>query len=844
MVTAKQQNAHLNKCLVWLWFSIAVCIIYEAAKMSALFSGRLGIIVFGKAVLYLFPLAFLSVLAFTKKNRERLTALTMLLFSIYGLFAYAYMIANEGASLFDDVPKMVMYFGSFAYYAGVFSAFDFSIRLRESSRRLAVRFVAVGIGLTLLSSAYTQVVYIISVGLNMRTIFSAALNMSYCVMLTQGLMMEALLSRARFITFFMTVRNYLSKDRRMLKRPVTSVAFTMRSAPLTIFLMMMTFGFYGYYLIYRITAAVRFYKDDDARRPGVSLALAVFLPIVYPIYWFISMSKHINAACEHYCVPKMQLGGFTAFALLPFFPLLAGIYQSKINELIEANMENKGVPFAERRYMALRELSPARHVRYSIFTLGLYEIYFLYKTHVYCDHIDGVRQTSVKSGMLLSLYLPFYRIYWQSSLALRLDRLCEECSEDKEIYSHVILVSVLMLPIRATYVMRKRLSMIVAADYAQLGVYMPQHIYAHPCVEFDENAIPYPCSKKDRVQITYSTAFMLATFLVLVGIITGIAKQIGIRQSALRYIEDGQYHLAAAEVESGASSRTREEINSILYEKYLSAAAEYISQGDSLNIVKAADWLSGMDDVRSEAVRYEGIKYLFRDGYADQAFKQYLILTNHETREYEDVTQTVREGIKAKLKEMIAAEDIEGAKALASTVDASSDLYDYTGFVEKYASFFIVYNGWDWATAYRRMTETEDKDILMPQYQVISTCRAAAGKYQYEYQSVRSKRRVNVTLSFSMATDGTFIMQTQHYYSSITSPKESNITTTDIAYGEWKIENSIIYLQIDGAIAVQTDVSIGSSSVTLKLNEQFLSLFSAADQAVFDNDEQITFSRS
>lgn len=843
MVVSKEKNANTNKCLVWLWISAAVAFAFAALNLKSLMSG-MSLIKAGNAILYVAPFVFLGACIILKKHRSGVLSLLMLLMSVYGIFICGYKIANEGLSFIYKPNVLFLDSGMLLFYIGVFFAYIYFITLNEKRRKTANTLVWISVVLFVVSAVLYACLEIIENGITVKGITGIITDVISNLFIGPFFFTTVLSSPAKFQKFFMGFPKYVKKNRSVFEYPQTDIEFKMRSVPKTMFLMIITLGFYNLYFIYQITDAIRYYKNDDGRRPGVCLALAVFVPF-YSLYWYSRMAEHINDACERNGVSALKLTETSAFFITLFLmPLTAGIFTAKVNLLIEADMARRGISLAKRKSVALRELSPARFVRYYILTLGIYGLYFLFSANLFIEAANREEESSAKKELLLAMFVPFYRIAYESRTAFRIELLGDDWGMEEHIYSKVAALSVFGLNLFSTYIMKKRLSAIQAMNYANANVELEQHVYATPLGFINRKELKRACVGEERINTTKRAAVVMAGLLLVAGFVTGFIKQMSIYNKALDYLNNAQYYLAAATVENGANEWNARKINEMLDNSFEAMVKEYTAQKDGLNMVKTADWMKNIDDAKAKEVRYTGIGFLAQSGLAQDAFNQYLILTDNGKQPYRDEKTIVYEAIHDKIKEHIKAGEVESAKAFAAKVAVYPEFADFTDIVDKYEQFLIVYNGWDWGAAEQRLEQVSDKSIFEKERDTITLARAMRGTYTYSFDSTRPTRiKVKVDLSLTLGSDGTFTFDNVYVRSNIANPKETDYVITNLAYGNWKAQGDSLTLKVDGEEFCTLEIYV-MNGLTITVNEEFLSLFTAADSKYLEELNKVPFIRS
>lgn len=81
------------------------------------------------------------------------------------------------------------------------------------------------------------------------------------------------------------------------------------------------------------------------------------------------------------------------------------------------------------------------HVLLLIFTFGIYQLYWFYKTTQYLNTVDQYHKTqNPLAQLLLCMFVPFYQVYWVYSNAKRIDYVarCHNIESDITMISFVL----------------------------------------------------------------------------------------------------------------------------------------------------------------------------------------------------------------------------------------------------------------------------------------------------------------------------------------------------------------------------------------------------------------------
>ncbi len=105
---------------------------------------------------------------------------------------------------------------------------------------------------------------------------------------------------------------------------------------------------------------------------------------------------------------------------------------------------------AENAYPAYNDMyvGMVKHILLSLFTLGIYNCIWIYKT---TEVLNGGKNEIQNGGkkLLLCIFVPFYRIYWYYNQSKRLESLMKEKDANASDFAMVPLILAIFVPIVA-----------------------------------------------------------------------------------------------------------------------------------------------------------------------------------------------------------------------------------------------------------------------------------------------------------------------------------------------------------------------------------------------------------
>ena len=104
--------------------------------------------------------------------------------------------------------------------------------------------------------------------------------------------------------------------------------------------------------------------------------------------------------------------------------------------------------------------SMAVHVLLMLFTCGIYNLVWIYRTTKYLNCVEGEQPRSAANKLLLCMFVPFYSIYWTYQSAQRIDKLAKQKGRASDI-STLCLVLAILVPIVPPILMQAKINEIV-----------------------------------------------------------------------------------------------------------------------------------------------------------------------------------------------------------------------------------------------------------------------------------------------------------------------------------------------------------------------------------------------
>ncbi|MEZ4358083.1 MAG: DUF4234 domain-containing protein [Eubacteriales bacterium] len=835
----KKLNANTNNIMCLLYVSSVFILIFALFTGIPLLRGGLALFKVTKLGGLLLLLILTTALLISKNRRIMFIGYILLLYAMYNLLYSSYSLVNGGLTELLNAGTAFSNIGGIFWAGGLLLTFLYIVKKKDRLRASARKLIIISILFNLVSAVYTYVISFIENGFVLNEIYTLLLNIIASAFLLQWLFATVLLSEIRSNAFFFAYPTRYKKDKSVYEPPQVDTAFKTQSVPLAIFLFIITLGFYNLYFIYKTTDALRYYSNSDAKRPGVSLALAIFIPF-YIIYWYVKTSREINETAQKLNTSSMSVKRGTAFFMcILCMPLLMGIFMGKINAFIEADMAKKGVGLIKRRSYTLKELSSVRFIFYYIMTFGIYGLYFLYTSNVFLDAALKRKNKNAGRKVLLCMIIPFYRIYLEVATAKHMEKLLLSWT-DKEIKisKKVFLFNILLLNIISGYIMRKSMSIIVDINYSHINCSLPDFTYKLAYVKCPEIS---PFSKTDTdKKLTVTTATVIAAITVVVGMGTSIINQIHIGSTVTEYINSGQYYLAEAYLK-GAPPDTKSWIEKQLYSVYVEKAETALTEKDTITASKMANRLSNLDLNKSKDIRYRNIGLLIDNDDLKDAFSEYLNLSENETNPYKDEVTLLNDAFLDDIKSYIKVSDIDKAKEIAAIVKDSRELGSIYDFVKPYEEFFTVYNGGEWGSAIERLSNLPDKSIVIAKKTQLEDMQNYFGSFEYSFESKRTGNvKVNVKLTFNFASSGNFSLIESYVKSSIKNPTDDDYVTKTLQDGNWRKDGAKVDLYIDGELKASIQAYV-VGGLKVVLDQEFFNLINTSDIRTLTGQESILF---
>ena len=107
--------------------------------------------------------------------------------------------------------------------------------------------------------------------------------------------------------------------------------------------------------------------------------------------------------------------------------------------------------------------SMAVHVLLMLFTCGIYNLVWIYRTTKYLNCVEGEQPRSAANKLLLCMFVPFYSIYWTYQSAQRIDKLAKQKGRASDI-STLCLVLAILVPIVPPILMQAKINEIVGGS--------------------------------------------------------------------------------------------------------------------------------------------------------------------------------------------------------------------------------------------------------------------------------------------------------------------------------------------------------------------------------------------
>jgi len=100
-----------------------------------------------------------------------------------------------------------------------------------------------------------------------------------------------------------------------------------------------------------------------------------------------------------------------------------------------------------------------KHVLLLLFTFGIYQYIWIYRTTKFCNHAPKSEQYNPTNKLLLCIFVPFYSIYWFSKQGQRLDAVAKEHG-DREEMATLYLILGIFISFVAVILMQDRINKI------------------------------------------------------------------------------------------------------------------------------------------------------------------------------------------------------------------------------------------------------------------------------------------------------------------------------------------------------------------------------------------------
>lgn len=189
-------------------------------------------------------------------------------------------------------------------------------------------------------------------------------------------------------------------------------------------------------------------KTGDKIDSGLNVFLNLIVPF-YSYYWYYKISKCVDGYAKNNNIPSetSKCSFLSAVFIEPFAAILI---QHKINEIVYKAYINKNVSendrgcyanyyFGEENYLSL-----TKHILLSLFTFGVWNIIWIYRTTKILNMVQGTRYRSPVKKALLYLFTPFYYVQWAHKSAQRTEKLAGYLSIESDIAITSLLSSIFM----------------------------------------------------------------------------------------------------------------------------------------------------------------------------------------------------------------------------------------------------------------------------------------------------------------------------------------------------------------------------------------------------------------
>ena len=194
------------------------------------------------------------------------------------------------------------------------------------------------------------------------------------------------------------------------------------------------------------------------------LKIATTIFIVIAIIIAVARFLTIITECGEYLL-DLNIGPFVfAFwtCILSIGTCIVSIFGIKSLQAFILGKEEKNDSFAGdenscNRYSSY--ISIGKHVCLLLFTFGIWQYVWIYKTTKYTNLADGKEERTPAVALLLSLFVPFYTIYWTYKTAQKIDRIAKKSSISSDIGT-LCLVLAIFIPIVPPIVMQDKINQI------------------------------------------------------------------------------------------------------------------------------------------------------------------------------------------------------------------------------------------------------------------------------------------------------------------------------------------------------------------------------------------------
>lgn len=167
-------------------------------------------------------------------------------------------------------------------------------------------------------------------------------------------------------------------------------------------------------------------EHAKARRP-LTIILIVLLAIMM-LVGLISLIGFITYEYDDYIFMSLA-----EYILLPIALLFLTLWIGNMG-----SASNKNDNQCDNYYF----VSIVKHVCLLVFTFGIYQLIWIYRTTKFTNIAKGEEERNPSSKLLLCIFIPLYYIYWTYKTALRLDNIAKEQSINCDLGKVCLMLSI------------------------------------------------------------------------------------------------------------------------------------------------------------------------------------------------------------------------------------------------------------------------------------------------------------------------------------------------------------------------------------------------------------------